>query len=103
MPFSLSPHDIRCGHLIARRNYYREYVIAPLERRLDCLKGFPPLQPPPGFPDYSPSQWVVEERQRVETEIAETQNIIGKIETEIRNMGKNADALDGIDMGENHC
>jgi len=90
--FHISADDIRCASLMARRNYYRGEVIAPLERRLDCLKE---------FSSHSWS-WIAEERQQVEMEIAEAQGIIAGIETEIRSVGKDADVLEGIHMDENY-
>jgi hypothetical protein len=90
--FSLSPDDIRCESLMARRNYHREHLIAPLERRLDWLKEF----------SFRSWPWMAEERQQVESEIAETQNIIAGIEAEIRAMGKNADIIEGVHMDENY-
>lgn len=91
IPFSLSADDIRCESLMARRSYYRECVIAPLEGRLTWLKDF----------SFRSWPWMVEERQRVETEIAEAQNTIAGIEAEIQGMGKNADIIEGIHMDEN--
>lgn len=92
VPFSLSADDIRCESLMARRNYYREHRIAPLERRLDWLKTF----------SFRSWPWMAEERQQVETEIDEAQKIIAGIEAEIRGMGKNADIIEGIHLDENY-
>lgn len=90
-PFRISADDIGSASLMAHRNYYRDYVIAPLERRLDWLKEF----------SFRSWPWMPEERQRVETEIAEAQRIIAGIEAEMRAMGKDADVLEGIDVDEN--
>jgi hypothetical protein len=92
IPFHIAPDDIRCSHLMARRDYYREYVIDPIERRLDWLKEF-------GFRSWP---WLTEERQRAEAEIAEAQKVIRGIETEIRSMGKDADVLEGLHLDENY-
>jgi hypothetical protein len=92
IPFHISADDMRCDSLMSRRNYYREHVVAPLERRLDSLKEF-------SFRSWS---WLAEERERVETEIGEAQRIIATIETEMKNMGKDADVLEGIHMDENY-
>ncbi len=93
LPFSLSYDDVRCELLMARRNYYREHCIAPLERRLDWLKES----------SFRSWPWMDEERQQVETEIAQAQRLISGIEAEIRDMGKNADLIEGIHMDENYC
>jgi hypothetical protein len=91
MPFHISADDIRSDSLMARRNYYREHVVAGLERRLDWLKTFSPRS----------WSWLEEERQRVETEIGDAQKIIGELEAELRNMGKDADVLEGLNMDFN--
>jgi hypothetical protein len=89
--FRISADDIRVECLMSRRNYYREHVIAPLERRLDRLKEL-------SFHSWT---WLAEERCRVETEIAESQKMIGEIEGEISSMGRDADVLESIDMDAN--
>jgi hypothetical protein len=44
---------------------------------------------------------MAEERQQVEMEISNAQRIVAGIETEIRNMGKDADVLEGSHLDLN--
>jgi len=90
-PFRISPDDIRCASLTARRNYYRKHVIAPLEGRLGWLNEY----------SFQSWPWMAEERQQVEMEISNAQRIVAGIETEIRNMGKDADVLEGSHLDLN--
>lgn len=88
-PFKISADDIRAKCLMDRRDYYRDYVIAALERRLDWLKEFSARWLYP---------WVDVERKQVEKEIAEVQETIAGIEAELESMGRDADVLEGLHM-----
>ena len=88
-PFKITADDIRTKCLMDRRDYYRDYVIAALERRLDWLREFSARSSYP---------WVDVERKRVENEISEVQKAIAGIEAELESMGRDADVLEGLHM-----
>src|SRR5437773_565592 len=77
---TITAEDMRFGNLMERRAYIKEYVIHPLEVRLDLMRE--------RSDSYS---WGAEERQRVEKEIAEAQEILKSTDNEIRTLGKDPD------------
>ena len=79
----LSADDIRCESSMSRRNYNKEFVIAPLLQRLDWLED--------GWASSRSWPRLSEERSKVEGEIAQAQIIIKQIEDEIRQLGRDAD------------